>query len=82
MPFFIREINNIKTTKLLSNSIINAKGNIVSSSDESTIYYTYDCSGLVLAIYNNREDIERTFPEADIKSIRKNNFDCNHPLFR
>ena len=54
----------------------------ISSEDESTLYYTYDCSGLVLAIYNNREDIERAFPEADIKSIKKNNFDWKLPLFR
>ena len=54
---------------------------MISSKDESTLFYTYDCSGLVLAIYQNREDIERAFPEADIKSIKKNNFDWNHPLF-
>ena len=54
----------------------------ISSSDESTLYYTYDCSGLVLAIYTNREELQSAFPEADIKSIKKNNFDWNHPLFR
>jgi hypothetical protein len=58
------------------------RGQIIFCQDESTLCYTYDCSGLVLAIYNNREDMERAFPEADIKSIKKNNFDWKYHLFR
>jgi len=82
MAFLNRDMNNSKTTKLSSKAMMNTKGTRISSNDESTLYYTYDTSGLVISIYNNREELQSAFPNADIKSIKKNNFDWHHPLFR
>jgi hypothetical protein len=65
--------------------IINVKGDQISSNDESILYYLCDdFSGLVTSIYNNRDDLIRAFPKVNIKSIKsikKNTFDWNHPLF-
>lgn len=81
-PTFINSNTDMKyLRKINPKAIIHAKGNIISSTDESTLYYTCDSSGLVTSIYNNRDEIERLFPESDIKSIKKNNFDWYHPLF-
>ena len=77
-----RDMNTSKISKLSSKAMMNAEGDLISSEDRSTLYYTTDSFGLVTAIYDNREDIERAFPDADIKSIKKNKFDWNHPLFR
>jgi hypothetical protein len=79
--FYLNNTINRKFVKIPYELIISAKGR-TSSDDESTLYYTCDSStGLVKAIYNNRDDLERAFPEADIKSIKKNTLDWNHPLF-
>lgn len=53
----------------------------IKSQDESTLYYTYNTDGLVRLIYTNPEDLARDDPGADIKTIKKNNFDWNMPLF-
>jgi hypothetical protein len=77
-------LNNEITRKLVKipYELITTATGRVSSNDESTLYYTCDSSsGLVLAIYENRDHLEADFPEADIKSIKKNDLDWHHPLF-
>ena len=80
-----RNIDRKTRRKLPYESIINVKGDQISSNDESTLYYLCDdFSGLVTSIYNNRDDLIRAFPKVNInsiKSIKKNTFDWNHPLF-
>jgi len=49
----------------------------ISSTDESTLYYSIDSIGLVKEISNKNSDIHGDH----ILSIRKNNFDWKHPLF-
>jgi hypothetical protein len=81
-PTFINGNTESKNlAKIDPKTIIHVKGHRISSTDESILYYTCDSSGLVKAIYNNRDDLARAFPESDIKSIKKNNFDWRHPLF-
>jgi len=79
--FLNRNMNTSKIIKLSSKAMMNAKGNRISSNDNSILYYTTDSLGLVTAIYENREELQSAFPEADIKSIKKNKLDWKHPLF-
>ena len=58
-----------------------AEGQRISSQDKSTLFYTYSPNGLVRLIYTNPEDLVRDDPGADIKTIKKNNFDWNMPIF-
>ena len=84
-PTFLNGNTDAKQLKKIDpKSIIHVKGDRISSTDESTLYYTCDSSGLATAIYNNKDDLVKNMPgtfEGDIKSIKKNNFDWSHPLF-
>lgn len=72
-------------SKLPYESIIHVKDDYNLTENESTLYYLCDdSSGLVTSIYNNRDDLIRAFPQVDIesiKSIKKNYFDWNHPIW-
>lgn len=69
----IRPFNPLKTSPV--------KGQTISSNDESILFYTDDGEGRVLAIYNKEADIKHAYPNAHIKSIKKNTMNWDSTIF-